>query len=188
MPLGSPEGMNWLMQPVDGKWRPQRGKLTMSRRTKDSVQRWPYLLLESDKAPFELWLNALVRAQIRIVAIIASGGRSLHAVVRLDKATEEEWQAEVHNENARVVLEILGADGQAMHGLLYPRLPCTWREGKMHQKKGPDGKALRDDKGRAMLQFVPFSDGRRNQRLLYFNPAPLKGRAIVEGLRFEHSS
>ncbi|WP_075088950.1 hypothetical protein [Verrucomicrobium spinosum] len=58
MPLGSPEGMNWLMQPVDGKWRPQRGKLTMSRRTKDSVQRWPYLLLESDKAPFELWLNA----------------------------------------------------------------------------------------------------------------------------------
>lgn len=39
-----------------------------------------------------------------------------------------------------------------------------------------------------MLQFVPFSDGRRNQRLLYFNPAPLKGRAIVEGLRFEHSS
>ena len=185
LPEGSPEGMNFLMQPVDGRWLPKPGTVEMSRRTKDNVTRWPYLLLESDKAPHELWLNALVRAQIRIVAIVASAGRSLHAVVRLDKLTEDQWKEEVHDENARPVMEVLGSDGQAMHAMVYPRLPGTWREGKRVTKIGPDGKAV-TDRGKPVYKFQPFPDGRRKQRLMYFNPAPRKGQAIAEGVTFEH--
>ena len=185
LPEGSPEGMTFLMQPVDGQWRLKANSTEMSRRTKASVTRWPYILLESDKAPHELWLNALVRANIRIVSITTSGGRSLHTVVRLDKATEEELQAEIQNPNAREVLTVLGCDPGAMQSLVYPRLPNTWREGKTAGKRDAHGQPVMDGRGRQVMGFMPFQHGRVMQRLLYFNPSPEPGRCIAEGLQFE---
>lgn len=186
LPEGTREGMCFLMQPVDGQWRPVVGTAKMSRRTKASVTRWPFVLLESDKAPHPLWLNALAQAKIRVVAIVTSGGRSLHAVVRLDKGTEEELQAELQNPNAREVLTVLGCDAQAMQSLVYPRLPGVWREGKLMSERGSDGKAKRDAHGKCVMKFEPFEHGRRNQRLIYFNPRPEKGRSMMEGAIFEH--
>jgi hypothetical protein len=185
LPRGSREGMNFLMQPVDGKWRPQAHSTKQSRRTKAAVTRWPYILLESDAAPHALWLNALAQAKIRVVSVAMSGGRSLHAVVRLDKEREEDLVAELQNPNAREVLTVLGCDPQAMHGLVYPRLPATWREGKVMGERGPDGQMRRGPDGRAVMRFVPYADGLREQRLIYFNPGVQPGTSMREGLVFE---
>jgi len=187
LPGGSPEGMTWLMQPVDGTWHPVAkpgGRVELSRRTKKSVTRWPYILLESDKAPHELWLNCMVRARIRIVAIIASGGRSLHALVRLDKETESELLEEVKDPDNEELLTLLGCDPQAMHGMVYPRLPNTMREGKRMTKLDADGKRIMHN-GRPVMHFVPFRFGASKQALLYFNPAPERGRCISEGVIFD---
>lgn len=186
LPPGTKEGLCFLMQPVDGQWRPVVGTAKMSRRTKASVTRWPFILLESDQAPHPLWLNALAQARIRVVAIVMSGGRSLHAVVRLDKQTEEELQAELRNPNAREVLTVLGCDAQAMNTLVYPRLPGVWREGKLMAERDASGKAKRDAMGKCVMKFAPFEGGKRMQRLIYFNPRPDRGRSIMEGAIFEH--
>lgn len=187
LPPGSPEGMTFLMQPVDGKWHLKGGTAELSRRTKASVTRWPYLLLESDKAPLEMWLNAMVRARIRICSITTSGGRSLHALVRVDKDTEEELIAELKRGDALETLAVLGCDAQALHGMVYPRLPNTWREGKRMGKLDREGKPVNGPNGRRVMTFVPFRAGRAKQALLYFNPSPERGRCIQEGVVFERA-
>lgn len=187
LPAESAEGLTFLMQPVDGKWHPveRNGRVEMSRRTKQSVERWPYILLESDKVPFELWLNCLVRMKIRVVSITHSGGRSLHALVRLDKETEEELQAEIQDEGVRETMAILGTDTQAMQSLVYPRLPNTLRKGKRMSKRDRVTNEVVRKNGKVVMEFVPFHDGPAKQALLYFNPAAVIGRSIAEGLRFE---
>jgi hypothetical protein len=167
LPPGSKEGMVFLIQPVDGQWYPVSGTARMSRRTARSVTRWPYMLLESDKAPHELWLNFIAQLRMPIVAISTSAGRSLHCLAKVDCSTREEW-----NECAAVAMELLtsaGCDGQALQPVVYMRLPGSWREGKMYQGK-----------------FQPFQDGRRMQRLLYYNPDPSPGGCIGENPIFDH--
>jgi len=181
LPSGTPEGMTFLMQPVDGRWYMKNDSAEMTRRGKRSVTRWPYILLESDAAPPEKWLNALVRARLRIVSITSSGGRSLHAVVRLDMETEEDLRLQIDDPNAREVLVVLGCDSQALHTFASPRLPNTTRGGKVRGKRGPDGEIVRDGRGRAIMEFAPFASGPVMQSLLYFNPEPVRGKSIREG-------
>lgn len=167
LPEGSAEGMVFLIQPVDGQWYPVSGTARMSRRTAKSVTRYPYMLLESDKAPHELWLNFIAQLRLPIMAITTSGGRSLHCLAKVDCSSREEW-----NECAAVAMELLtqaGCDGQAIQPVVYMRLPGSWRAGKNYQGK-----------------FQPFSDGRRMQRLLYFNPQPEQEACIGENPIFDH--
>lgn len=180
LPVTSPEGMTFLMQPVDGEWHQKSGSNELSRRTRASVTRWPYLLLESDKAPLEMWLNAMVRARIRIVSITASGGRSLHALVRVDKESEDELNAELAKADAKETLAVLGCDAQALHGMVYPRLPNTMREGKQMAKLDNAGKAIKGPNGRTVMGFVPFRDGASKQALLFFNPYAEIGKSILD--------
>jgi hypothetical protein len=60
-------------------------------RTKDSVTDWRYMVIESDKAPEQLWLRMLVQAPLPIAAIYTSGGRSIHTLVRVDQPSKEAW-------------------------------------------------------------------------------------------------
>ena len=140
-----------MMQPVDGQWHPVTGELRMSRRTKKSVTRYPYMLLESDDAPRELWLRALVQVKLPIVSIVSSGGRSLHALVKLGCNTLDEWQE--LSSVCRDVMSRIGCDSQALSNpMASPRAPHVMREGKMK-----DGK------------FAPFTHPAK-QRLLWLNP------------------
>lgn len=159
-PKRSREGCVMLIQPVDGAWHPVTGKTNLSRRTMKSVTAWRHMLWESDEAPHEQWLNALAQVRMPIVAITTSGGRSLHALVRVD--------AESYDEFSRIRLaarECMTELGFDPHALSNPtaamRLPNTWREGKM---KGG--------------QFEPFPNGARCQRLIYFNPEARVGECI----------
>lgn len=162
------EGMIWLVQPVDGTWHAVTGKTQLSRRTLKSVVRFPYLLLESDEAPADLWLNMIARLPLPIVAITESGGRSVHALVRVDCDRLEDWKDTVGA--ARDTLAALGCDSQAlMNPVVNMRLPGVMREGKM-MGGGPD------------QRFVPYSNGPRKQRLLYLAPgaeARVLGEAAV---------
>ena len=81
--------------PVDGQWHPveMSNPPRMSRRTRQSVVAYRYMLWESDEAPEALWVNALAQVRLPIVAITSSGGRSLHALVRVNARGYEEWTA-----------------------------------------------------------------------------------------------
>jgi hypothetical protein len=152
LPLGGPEGVWFLNQPVSGKWEPSRDKLT--RRSAVNVTAWRYLVLEHDPAEgtdkaesFRLWLSFLAQAPLPIAAVYTSGGRSVHALLKLDGLTCKDDFDRVR----RVIIHYLvpfGADPAAITAVRLTRLPGCLR-----------GDSL--------------------QRLIYLNPSPDPGGVPV---------
>ena len=157
LPAGGPLGAWFLAQPVSGKWevnnnnRADDGSPKMGRRHGAVVTAWRFMVLESDEAPAELWLRALVQLPIPIVAVYTSGGRSIHALARVDAASKESWDM-LRNDLVPILCP-LGADPAAMTAVRLTRLPGTLR----HGSRGKDGK------------MKPYSEPCM-QRLLYLNP------------------
>ena len=163
-PRGSREGCVMMIQPVDGLWHAVEGASPprLSRRTRASVTQYRYMLWESDDAPEALWLNALAQVRLPVVAITTSAGRSLHALVRVDARSYDEWCQ--MRSGARTFMTQLGFDPQALSNpTAAMRMPNTMREGKMK-----DGR------------FVPYDHGARMQRLIYFSPYAQAGECIGE--------
>lgn len=171
-PLGSREGCVMMIQPVDGKWHVVEGSepLRLSRRTRKSVTEFRYMLWESDDAPEALWLNAIAQVRLPIVAITTSAGRSLHALVRVNARSYDEWvqmrgkapSARSEGTGLMGLLTMFGFDPQSLSNpTAAMRMPNVMREGKMK-----DGK------------LIPFEQGPRKQRLVYFNPEAQPGECI----------
>lgn len=169
LPEGGRYGVWFLPQPVDGEYHPnprstdKEGKARLSRRSEESVQAYRYLLLESDKAPPRDWLGFIVQAPLKIEALYTSGGRSIHALVRVDCRTKAEWDAEKKALMPFLMAGLmLGADRGTWSGVRLSRLPGCWREGK------------RDKEGRYTRFPRP-----QYQKLLYVRPGA-DGRPICE--------
>lgn len=166
LPVGGPEGVWFLAQPVSGEWcaNPYAartgGPARSGRRHGGCVTAWRYLVLESDEAEPELWLRALVMLPLPLVAIYTSGGRSVHALARVDARTKAEWDA--LRDDLLPVLCPLGADPGAMTAVRLSRLPGMLR----HGSRGKDGKPLRYPRPRL-------------QELAWLNPAA-PARPILE--------
>ncbi len=115
------------------------------------VTAFRFALLEWDDAlPLELQLPLLAKLPLPIAAIITSGGKSVHAWVRVDAKDMEDYKADV----PRLIdlLTPLGIDGKNKNPGRYSRLPGAQR------KIGAQG------------------NGR--QRLVYLNPNPAQ-KAIL---------
>lgn len=157
VPASGKCGVWFLAQPVDGKYHPNPRTGKTSRRSEEAVVRWPFLVLESDDAPVREWLGALARLPMRIAAIYSSGGRSVHALVRVDAVTKGQWDDLVRRQMAPGLkfLVLNGADPGVFSAVRLTRLPGAMRLGKM-----------RKDGGYERLE-VP-----QRQKLLYLNPDP----------------
>jgi hypothetical protein len=151
-------GVWYLSQPVDGMWHwsGENLKQPWTRRSWRSVTEWRHMVLESDDAPTDLYLNWLVQQPLPIVAIYTSAGKSVHALLRFSGVkSKAQWDA------LRNVLmpyfSKVGVDWKTLTAVRLTRLPCCWREGRL--VRGEDGKHTR---------YVRYSEPRR-QRLLYMN-------------------
>lgn len=140
LPTRGPEGVWMLSNPVSGLWEPMaNGKF--GRRWWGCVSSFRYAVLESDEAPVDLWLRALVKLPLPIVAIYSSGGRSVHALVRLEAGSKGMWDAMVRGKHDGAVagsrrgvgiMDLvcpLGADAAALTAVRLTRLPFAIREG-----------------------------------------------------------
>lgn len=136
-PAGGDEGVWYLAQPVDGleypnpRSRNEDGTPKLSRRSEESVTAWRHLVLESDEAEARDWLGAVVQLPLRIVAIYTSGGRSIHALVRIDARSKGNWDGIV--KQIRPILVTLGADPKAMSAVRLTRLPGCLRGDKLQK-------------------------------------------------------
>jgi hypothetical protein len=109
-----------------------------------SVTAHRFALLEGDGVPVEIQLSLFAKLPLPIAAILTSGGRSLHAWVRVGADDAEDYRRTVGR-----MLELLakfGIDGKNKNPSRLSRLPGVVREIGRH------------------------GDGR--QRLLYLNPRP----------------
>lgn len=141
LPAGA-DGVWFLPQPVTGEFHPnprQGGK--RSRRSEEAVTSWRYVVLESDKADADDWLRCLVQLPLRIACICESGGRSIHALVRVDAASKVEWDALV--DEVKPALVTLGADRGALTAVRLTRLPQARRgqhlQRLLYLNSAPDG-------------------------------------------------
>jgi hypothetical protein len=142
-------GVWWLCQPVDGLWHPNGGKF--SRRSASAVTSWRTLVIESDEDGIEeAWLNLLVQLPLRMMAMYTSGGRSVHALVRVDMASKANW--DLLRDWMKPVLTRLGADKGVFSAVRLTRLPGCLRQGR--EKDG---------------QYERYPEP-RIQKLLFLNP------------------
>ena len=126
-------GVWFLSNPIDGTPH-QADRLVsefnpegLSFRCAECITDWRHVVIETDCAPPELWLKALVLLELTIVAIYHSGGRGSHALVNLGASSVDQWHAllEPHREH----LIRLGACTGTLTPLRLSRLPnCIRRE------------------------------------------------------------
>lgn len=159
LPAGGPEGVWYLVQPVLGTWQPnpnkrdKEGNVLQGRRHAACCTRFPYLVLESDEIAPDVWLKILTQLHDPIAAIYTSGGKSIHALIKVDAASAEEFNT---HRNAYIRrLAPVGADPAAITAVRLSRLPGCLRNGK------------KDKEGNLQAYDEP-----RMQKLLYLNPEP----------------
>ena len=127
-------GIWFLCNPVDGRWHDtgevdkSTSKPLLSCRNWQAVTAWRYAVLESDQAPADVWLSFIVQLPIRISAIYTSGSRSVHALLRLDAPSKQEWDETIAP--LKRPLKIVGADAGALSAVRLTRLPGCWRPEK----------------------------------------------------------
>lgn len=133
LPGRGTNGVWFLIQPVTGEWAIQQGggSAKYGRRHGGCVTSWRYLLLESDEAPESVWLRCLVQLPLRIVALYTSGGRSVHALVKVSADSKAEHDA--CRNVVRSILPVLGADPAAMTGVRLSRLPGCFRGDRLQR-------------------------------------------------------
>ncbi len=125
LPTGK-DGVWFLPQPVSGDFFPNpRCDGKPSRRSEEAVTAWRYAVLESDEADADDWLRCLVQMPFRIACICESGGRSIHALVRIDAASKADWDRVMLP--IKPVLITLGADRGALSAVRLTRLPQAMR-------------------------------------------------------------
>ena len=83
-------------------------------------------MLESDVAKPSLWLAALAQLPLPIAAVYTSGGKSIHALIRMSAGSKAEFDS--LTEEIKPALVTLGADSAAMTAVRLTRLPCCRRE------------------------------------------------------------
>ncbi len=169
-PKGAENGVWFLAAPVTGDWQANennrdRHGARLGRRHAACATRFPYLVLESDEAPPAVWLRILVQLADPIVAVYTSGGKSYHALVRVDCKTKEEF--DLKRTEYCVRLTALGADPAAVTAVRLTRLPGCLRFGT---GSGPEHRPYLGTDGKP----AP-----RMQQLLYLNPSA-DGRSILD--------
>jgi hypothetical protein len=119
----------FLPNPVDGKfhWNPREKK--DSRRSEESVTSFRYGLIESDKAPKDLWLRALVQMPLPIACVTDSGDVSIHSLVLVGATTKTEWD-ELFRDKFKDTLITFGADPGSITAVRLSRLGNCMRESK----------------------------------------------------------
>lgn len=167
-------GVWFLCQPVSGEWKinlaaNRRGKgidPEYGRRHGDCVTRWPYMVLESDEPGVELeWLQFLCDLPVPIVALYTSGGRSTHALVRVDAEGKHDWDQ--LRGYLKPLLTKFGADRGVFSAVRLTRLPGCLRLGKEVEDPATGRKVWRRY-GQAL-----------RQRLLYFDPWAAVGDGAI---------
>lgn len=131
----SADGVKFLAQPVDGREHPNPRQGTMSRRSQEAVMEFRYIVLESDQADLRDWIGLLVQLPLRIEALYMSGGKSVHALIRVDMPTKQAWD-DYKDRTLAPTINLLclgGLDPKVLSAVRLTRLPNCWRGGKLQK-------------------------------------------------------
>lgn len=110
----------WIsFNPMDG----QGGKI-------DNITDFKYTLVESDMQDIGIQYSLLTELQLPIVALVHSGNKSLHAIVRVDANNEKEYSRHVDYLYKICKQNGLEVDTSAKNPSRLSRMPGFWRGNK----------------------------------------------------------
>lgn len=140
---GHQDGVWFLANPVDGKEHFNERQQRMSRRSEESIRSFRFAVLESDCQSLDQWLRILVQLPLPIVSVTSSGGKSLHALVRVEAQSKIDWDEAVRAIRPKLVY--LGADPNALTAVRLTRMPNCYRGDRLQEliylnpnpKRGP---------------------------------------------------
>jgi hypothetical protein len=127
-------GVWFLANPVSGdiqavsRLASERNPHGLTLRAEENVTAFRYLVLESDSTSPEQWVKALAQIPLPISSIVTSGGRSIHAMIRVGVSSAQEWRT--IKTRIAPMLVTLGADLGAMTPVRLTRLPFCYRREK----------------------------------------------------------
>lgn len=199
VPQAGEKGVWFLAQPVNGESLPNPRTGKMSRRSQESVTAFRYLVLESDQADLCDWLGLLVQLPLRIEAIYTSGGKSVHALVRVDCRTHREWEDAAKELMPTFnLLGIAGVDPKTLTSVRLTRLPGCFRGGKLQKllylRPGADVRAIADlpatrdvvapwlTQGLRVVDGYEESTRALRRALWYYAPANAACRAMLQDI------
>ena len=159
---GEKAGVWFLCNPVSGA-REINDHRNLSRRSWQTITRWPYMVVESDHAEISRqdWLKAIVRFPLPVVAICETGGNHPHALIRVDAESRQDFERIKRELLSPLVA--LGADEKTLSCVRLTRLPQCYRRGK-HEASG---------------RYHNYHEPRL-QQLLYFAPDANDNTPILE--------
>lgn len=169
LPDRGEDGVWFLASPVEGIWKEnptmtdhRTGLPKIGRRHAACCTSFPFAVLESDVIPEPTWLRILARLRDDIAAIYTSGGKSVHALLRLHPTPQSAEQFNAHRRQLIERLVPLGADRAALTAVRLTRLPGAVRMSKL---------------GAGASVETP---GAALQTLLYLNPTPSPGVRLCD--------
>ena len=110
----------WIViNPVDGKGRKD-----------ENVTDFRYALIESDSKPVDEQVAIYKKLELPCVCIVHSGGKSAHAIVRVNAPTIEEYRKRVNFLYEVCANNGLPVDKQNRNPSRYSRMPGVMRDGK----------------------------------------------------------
>lgn len=124
--------------PVDGKEHPKKNGIGTSVRCDAAVSCFRFAVAEMDGVPLEVqarfwwkWKETPeLGGNFPIAVLVYSGGKSLHAWIRVDAADAEAWREWVYKGLFPKVLIPLGCDPACKNAIRSSRLPGAFREDK----------------------------------------------------------
>jgi hypothetical protein len=115
-----------------------------SYRADSCVKRFAFVVLEFDQMPREQQVEFWAGVKLPVVALIDSGGKSIHAWVRIDAASADEWTERVERKLFDILTPV-GIDGSCKNEARLSRAPGHLRDTKRWQRVlylAPDGRPV----------------------------------------------
>ena len=178
--------------PVMGDWEPQAGAWIRFNPFDDSgsykdenITAYRYALAESDSLPIEEQYRILRESKLPIAALVESGGKSLHAVFRVDAKDKFEYASRVRDAYASLNTFGFLVDPQNRNPSRLSRMPGVTRNGNVQKLVATDIGCKTWDEWQASLRVSPLPEiVSLGTRLL--NPLPLPPELIRGVLREGH--
>ena len=119
----------WVPNPFIGEAVDNDGKL--SYRCDKAIARRPFVVCESDRYPLDMQAGYwMTQTAFPLVALIYSGGKSLHAIIESRVKSEKEWEEKIEQSLFPHVLVPLGFDPQCRNESRLSRSPGHFRVDK----------------------------------------------------------
>lgn len=111
----------WIcVNPTDGKGRKN-----------ENIVDFRHTLAESDELEPEIQLSIIRKMRLPCAAIVSSGGKSIHAVVKIDAADESEYRQRVDELHKILNANGFKVDKQCKNPSRLSRMPGAMRDGRM---------------------------------------------------------